>query len=308
SGPNPVKSSAIGRAAITVTARSGSATTPTASAYDAVSDESRPASRALASDGRTVTRTAVAASARTMKTPDGATKPSVSAVRPSFRAMTTATTAASPVCTAIPTAVTVPVTSDPRPVRFASVRTARSLAPAPHDSSPRRLAFGRAGSRYRRCWVPRLASGGAPRGRRTRRRGLEPSRPRPDVDGGHSAALRRDTAGARLPPRGRGRGHRGEPGQPRPLLVREPDDGRACARAGPDPCDTEARDCGDDLRLPEVRPGPLPRGRPLERLPGGDERALRRRQEGRPGRRAGLPRAVRDERDLPASRQPLRPR
>ena len=76
---------------------------PTASAYDAVSDESRPASRALASDGRTVTRTAVAASARTMNTPYAAKKPSVSAVRPSFRAMTTPTTAASPVCTAIPT-------------------------------------------------------------------------------------------------------------------------------------------------------------------------------------------------------------
>ena len=39
-------------------------------------------------------------------------------------------------------------------------------------------------------------------------------------------------AGARLPPRGRGRRHRREPREPRPLLVREPDDGRARARAG----------------------------------------------------------------------------
>ena len=123
SGPNPVRSSAIGRAAITVAARSGTATMPTASAYDAVSDESRPASRALASDGRTVTRTAVAASARTMNTPYAAKKPSVSAVRPSFRAMTTPTTAASPVCTAIPTAVTAPVASEPSPVRVVGFRT-----------------------------------------------------------------------------------------------------------------------------------------------------------------------------------------
>ena len=38
-------------------------------------------------------------------------------------------------------------------------------------------------------------------------------------------------AGARLPPRRRGRRHRREPREPRPLLVREPDDGRARARA-----------------------------------------------------------------------------
>ncbi len=69
SGPNPVSSSAIGRAASTVTTRSGSDTRPTATAYDAVSEDSRPASRARASGGSTVTRTAVAASASTMNTP-----------------------------------------------------------------------------------------------------------------------------------------------------------------------------------------------------------------------------------------------
>ena len=47
------------------------------------------------------------------------------------------------------------------------------------------------------------------------------------------------------------------------------------------------------LRLPEVHAGAVPRGRPLERLPGGDERAVRRREEGAARRRAGLPRAVR---------------
>ena len=63
---------------------------------------------------------------------------------------------------------------------------------------------------------------------------------------------------------------------------------------------------GHGLRLPEVRPGAVLRGRPLGRLPGGDERAVRRREEGRPRRRTGVPRAVRPERDLPAPDQPLR--
>ena len=55
----------------------------------------------------------------------------------------------------------------------------------------------------------------------------------------------------------------------------------------------EARHRRDDLRVPEVHAGAVPRGRPLERLPGGDERAVRRREEGAARRRAGLPRAVR---------------
>ena len=48
----------------------------------------------------------------------------------------------------------------------------------------------------------------------------------------HGAPVRRDGAGARLPSRGRGRWHRRQPREPRPLLVREPDDGRPRARAG----------------------------------------------------------------------------
>ena len=40
------------------------------------------------------------------------------------------------------------------------------------------------------------------------------------------------------------------------------------------------------LRLPEAHAGPVQRGRPLERLPGGDERAVRRREEGAARRRA----------------------
>ena len=50
----------------------------------------------------------------------------------------------------------------------------------------------------------------------------------------------------------------------------------------------------------------LPRGRALERLPRGDERALRGGEEGRARRGAGLPGAVRAEHDLPTARQPLR--
>ena len=59
----------------------------------------------------------------------------------------------------------------------------------------------------------------------------------------------------------------------------------------------EARDRRHRLLLPEVHAGAVQRGRALERLPGGDERALRRRQEGGADRRTGLPRPVR-----PASR------
>ena len=43
----------------------------------------------------------------------------------------------------------------------------------------------------------------------------------------------------------------------------------------------EGGDARDDLRVPEVHPGPVPRGRALERLPRGDERAVRRRRRSR---------------------------
>ena len=65
---------------------------------------------------------------------------------------------------------------------------------------------------------------------------------------------------------------------------------------------------GTVCAYPKFAPVPVPRGRPLERLPGGDERAVRRREEGAARRRADLPRAVRAARDLPAAREPLRPR
>ena len=65
---------------------------------------------------------------------------------------------------------------------------------------------------------------------------------------------------------------------------------------------------GTICAYPKFAPGPVPRGGPLERLSGGDERSVRRREEGDPRRRAVVPRAVRDERDLPPAREPLRAR
>ena len=52
---------------------------------------------------------------------------------------------------------------------------------------------------------------------------------------------------------------------------------------------------------------PVSRGRTLGRISRGDERAVRRREEGRPRRRAGLSRAVRTEHGLPAAHEPVRP-
>ena len=112
-------------------------------------------------------------------------------------------------------------------------------------------------------------------------------------EGDAGAAVRRRAARARLPPRRGGRRHRCEPREPGALLVREPDDGRARTRAEPAARRREARRRGHGLRVPEAHASAVPRGRALERLPGGDERALRRREEDAARGRAGLPRAVR---------------
>ena len=58
--------------------------------------------------------------------------------------------------------------------------------------------------------------------------------------------------------------------------------------------DAEARHRGDGLLVSEVRVSAVQRGRALERLPGGDQRTVRRREEGRPRRGSGVPRAVLD--------------
>ncbi len=53
----------------------------------------------------------------------------------------------------------------------------------------------------------------------------------------------------------------------------------------------QVRDHRHRLRLPEVHAGAVPRGRPLERLSGGDERAVRARQEDAARAVAGVPRS-----------------
>ena len=60
------------------------------------------------------------------------------------------------------------------------------------------------------------------------------------------------------------------------------------------------------LRLSEAHARSVPRGRPLGRLPGGDERPVRGREEGGARGRSGVPRAVRAQHRLPAAREPLR--
>ena len=161
-------------------------------------------------------------------------------------------------------------------------------------------------ARHRRCRLPRLVPRRAARG--ARRRGHRPAagRVRPDPLGRRGAAVRGRAAGDRVPPRGRGRRHRRQPREPRPVLVREPDHGRARARALPAARRLEARRRRHGLRLPEVHADAVPRGRALERLSRGDERAVRRREEVGAGRRAGLPRAVRARHRLPPAGEPLR--
>ena len=65
---------------------------------------------------------------------------------------------------------------------------------------------------------------------------------------------------------------------------------------------------GTICSVPEAHTSPVQGGRALGRIPGGDERTLRPRQEdaARPG--AGVPAAVRDERDSSAPGEPLRAR
>ena len=86
-------------------------------------------------------------------------------------------------------------------------------------------------ARHRRCRLPRLVPRRAARGARRRGHGAAPGGVRPDPLGRRRAAVRGGPAGDRLPPGRRGRRDRRQPGEPRALLVREPDHGRAHARA-----------------------------------------------------------------------------
>ena len=64
---------------------------------------------------------------------------------------------------------------------------------------------------------------------------------------------------------------------------------------------------GTVCSYPKFTPVPFREDDLWNGYPGGDERPVRRREEGAPGRRAGVPRAVRARHDLPAADEPLRP-
>ena len=63
---------------------------------------------------------------------------------------------------------------------------------------------------------------------------------------------------------------------------------------------------GTVCSYPKFTPVPFQGGRALERLPRGDERAIRCRQEGGADRGTGIPRPVRTAIGIPAPGQPLR--
>ncbi len=139
------------------------------------------------------------------------------------------------------------------------VMNAFRFATAPYRSYAGDYACDMRDTRDGRRRLPRLASRRAAahaRGRPVRRR---PPRLRPDARGRRRTSLRRCPARARLSPRRRGRRHRCESRQSRPLLVREPHDGRARPRAGAAARSPQGRDPRHDMRLPEVHSGPVPR-------------------------------------------------
>ena len=113
-------------------------------------------------------------------------------------------------------------------------------------------------------------------------------------------------AGGRHPPGGRRRRHRRQPRLARPLLLRERHDRGADAGAGAADRRREVRRHRHDLRLPEDDAGPVSRARPVERLPGRDQRRLRHREEDAAGPGPGVPAAVRLQCDPPAAGQPVR--
>ena len=94
---------------------------------------------------------------------------------------------------------------------------------------------------------------------------------------------------------------------PGTLLLRQRDHGHPAHRGGAPGRRGQVRRARHHLRLPEVRADPVPRGRPLERLSRGDQRALRAGQEDDARPVPGVPPAVRLRRHLPAAGQPVRP-
>ena len=111
------------------------------------------------------------------------------------------------------------------------------------------------------------------------------------------------------PPRRPGRRHRLQPGRAGAAVPRQPADGHARHRGRPrhaERRDHRARRHG--VLVPEVHAGAVPRGEPVGRLPGGDQRAVRPGQEGPPRPRPGQRDAVRPALRLPHPDQPLRAR
>ena len=111
--------------------------------------------------------------------------------------------------------------------------------------------------------------------------------------------------GYRHPPGSEGRGHRVQPAVPGRALLRQRHHGHPADRGRPAGRRGEVRGPRDGLRLPEVHPGPVPRGRSLERVSRGDERPLRPREEDAPRPGAGVPPAVRVQCHIPPAGQPV---
>ena len=104
-----------------------------------------------------------------------------------------------------------------------------------------------------------------------------------------------------------GRRHRGQSRQPGPFFYENAIMGIQLIEAARRYAVEKTVVLGTICAYPKFTPGAVSRGRPLERLSGRDQRALRHRQEGAAGAVPGVPRAVRHERHLPAAGEPLRP-
>ena len=112
----------------------------------------------------------------------------------------------------------------------------------------------------------------------------------------------------RHPPRRQRRRDRLEPGAPGRPLLRQRRDGDPPHGGVPQGGREKIRPDRHRLRLPvPAAAHPVPRGRPLGRVSGADQRAVRHGQESDDGDGAGVPGGVRLQRDLPAPRQPVRP-
>ena len=107
------------------------------------------------------------------------------------------------------------------------------------------------------------------------------------------------TGGGAAPSR-RGRRHRRQSRESRPVFLRQCRDGHSSDRRGTQERDQEVPSGRHHLRLPEIHSRPLSRIRPLERIPRGNQRPLRHRQEGTAGNVPIVSPAVRPQCGLPA--------